>query len=560
MLETLYIKNLALVSELEIEFADGFNVVTGETGAGKSLVLGALQLLLGGRAAKSIIRQGADQCEICAQLRLPRSLPALAEAVAAILDDYGVPACEDNQLLLRRLITPKGNRVFVNSVPVTLQVLSQLAELLIDIHGPNNHYSLLRTPHQRDLLDRYAGTNELLAGCTGRHDRVLQCQRDLEALQSRHSTEAELEVLRYQLSEIDQADLRPGEETDLAERHAIAANARQLGQTANQCRNLLEDGEQPIAEQLALCIRLLQNIERIDTKAGPPLRENLENIAALLQDFALDLSQYADTIEVDQAELAELEERLDLIQRLKRKYARPVEDILAFADTIRHTLDTSDRRLEHIADAQTKLRQAQADLLTHCEHLSQARRQAAAELAQAISTKLQRLGFLSSRFEIRLEKAEPGPKGSDAVEFCFAPNPGEPLQPLRQIASSGEMARVMLAVKTVLTAADHVPILVFDEVDANIGGRIAVQVADELVALGKQHQTLCITHLPQIAAAGQRHFQVVKHVQDGRTLTTMLPLTRPNRERELARMLGAADNSEAAREHAREILEQRQNG
>jgi len=554
VLESLHIRNLALVVELDIEFGAGLNAVTGETGAGKSLILGAVQLLLGGRAAAGLIRTGETQCEISAVLRLGEDYGELQRAVATQLEEGGLPGCEDSCLLLRRVVAASGSRVFVNGSPTTVGFLRDLGALLVDIHGPHEHQSLLRPQCQLSLLDAFAGLGEQAQACATAYRAWQEAQDRLAAELARGIDPGEVDLLRHQLREIDGAELQPDEEEQLIERHHVASHAQRLAEIADQCRTGLAETDGCITDQLSLFVRLLNEVESLDAERGAVFSGQLAGIVESVQELSVDLSSYGDSLDLDPEQLQILEERLNLIQKLKRRYGGTVEDALLAADEMRDQLDAFDSRTERVGELQQQVVAAKRCHLQTCEILTTARGAASGQLAEAIRDKLHRLGFLQSRFAVTVCEADPGPLGADRIEFGFAPNPGEAMQALRKIASSGEMARVMLAVKTVLSSADHIPVLIFDEVDANIGGIIAVTVAEELAAIGQRHQVFSITHLAQIAAAGHRHFQVAKRIDGDRTVTTMLPLEGADREREIMRMLGAESDSTTARNHARELL------
>lgn len=554
MLESLHIRNLALVVELDIEFGPGLNAVTGETGAGKSLILGAVQLLVGGRANPGLIRTGESQCEIAAVVYLGDEFASQRAALADLLEANGLAPCEENRLLLRRIVTATGSRVFVNGSPTTVTCLRDVGTLLLDIHGPHEHQSLLRTQCQLELLDAFAGLGEDVAACEAAYRAWQQAVADLAAERAQGIDPDQVQFLRQQLREIDQASLTVDEEQELIERHRVVSHARRLIEITEQCRSGLTECEGCLADQFSPFVRLLNEMESLDSERGAPLAAQLTTITESLQELSVDLADYGDSLDLDPEQLQILEERLNLIQKLKRRHGGSVEAVLAAADELREQLDAFDSRAERLAERERAVQDTARAHQARCAALAKARRAASSGLGEAIRDKLHRLGFLQSRFAVEVEEGEPGPTGSDRVEFGFAPNPGEAMQPLRRIASSGEMARVMLAVKTVLSAADHIPILIFDEVDANIGGRVAVTVAEELAAIGQRHQVLSITHLPQIAAAGHQHFQVAKRVDGERTITTMLPLVGEEREREIMRMLGAEADSATARNHARELL------
>ena len=557
MLQTLHVRNLALVAELDVEFGAGLNAVTGETGAGKSLIIGALQLLLGERAGPTVIRRGADRCEAAAVIRFGPDFTQVQSAVDALLAEAGAAPCEDHQLLLRRVVTRSHSRAFANSTLVTLQLLRRLGDLLVDIHGPHEHQSLLQPVNQLALLNAYAGLEAATEQCAQLYRHWQDALQALEAARGENVPEGRQALLRAQLAEIEGVGPAADEEEDLTERHGIAANARRLLEIASQCRAGLTEAEGAVTEQLSQFVRLIHELENTDPTGGRRFAVRMEEAVSLLQELSYEFDAYAENVDVDAEELARIEERLDLLQRLRRKYGPTLEDVLLTASELREQLAATDGRRARLAQLEAAAASLEAEYRAQSDRLSSDRLSGAAELAADIAARLRGLGFTRSRFEIQRKDAVPGPRGADQVEFCFAPNPGEDLRALRQIASSGEIARVMLAIKTVLSVADKVPILIFDEVDANVGGRIAVQVAEQLDAIAARHQVLCITHLPQIAVAGDIHFRVSKQVAGGRTSTSMLRLDAVGREHEITRMLGAPKSSRKALEHAREMLSAR---
>ena len=556
VLEALHIRNLATVSELEVSFAGGLNVLSGETGAGKSIILGAIQNLLGARAEKSMIRRGTDSCEVTGFFCFPED-HAFMQDIEQVLADAGATGCEDGQLIVRRVITEAASRAYINSSPVTLRVLRQLGDLLVDIHGPNDHQSLLRPKCQLDLLDAFGDLLPMREECAAKYRETVDAEQKLAALRNESLSPAEAELLRHQLKEIDAAELQADEEEALTERYNVASHARRIMEIAGQCQRGLSEADGSIVEQLSDYVRLLQEVAEIDPHHGDEFLARLEETSTQLQELSSDLERFGESLELDPQELQEIEERLDLIQRLKRKHGGNVETVLQRAEELRDRLDTVDSREGRIAEAEATLAHARSDHDKICRELSRKRKAVGNNLAKGIADKLKHLGFEQGDFEIAFEESDPGLRGSDRIEFCFAPNPGEDMMPLRKIASSGEIARVMLAAKTVLSAADQVPVLIFDEVDANIGGRVALAVAAELGGLGDSHQVLCISHLAQIAARATRHFEVGKEVVDGRTVTKITALNDDGRVNELSRMMGAAEDSEAARRHALEMLERK---
>ncbi len=549
MLTTLRIRNLALVVELALEFPPGLVVVTGETGAGKSVILGALSLLLGERADRSLIRAGADSCSVEAVFDV-RRLPA---AFAEVLAGHGLEPCEDHQLLLKRTFTASGaNRQFVNGTATSLAVLAEVGNWLVDVHGPHDHQSLLHPARQLAILDAFGKLTPLSAA----YAQLLRRRRELEqakaALVVDEATYArQLDLLRFQVDEITTARLQPGEDETLAREHqriSHAARLLQLGQTA---LNLLDGEETSVLSQAGAVGRLLQELPRLDPDTASLVTLHEQAIAAL-QELHQALGRYLDQVDLDPARLAALEERLNLIHALKRKYGATLEAVLAFGEEVRRRLQQLESRDAELQRLNAELTRLDAELQAAARRLTTARRALVPRLTHAVARQLADLGFAQSRFEITLAEAPLGPAGADALEFLFAPNPGELPRPLRAIASSGEMARVMLALKTVLAAEDEIPVLIFDEVDANVGGETARVVGEKMRQIARQRQVFCVTHLAPVAAAADAHYRVTKEVSGGRTLTRMERLDERERVTELARMLGS--QSPVARQHAKSLL------
>lgn len=553
MLATLNIDNLALIESLEIDFSRRTNVVTGETGAGKSIIIGAVQLLLGQRADRSLVRAGADSCRISAVIELGNNITLLGE-VNEQLEHAGVTPCNEGQLIIARTIAAKGGKCFVNSTPVALQLLADLGAVLVDVHGPYDHQSLLRPRKQLQVLDAFAGLAAQQQVCAERFEAVQHIDNQIADADADGPTPDKVEILKFQINEIRSANLEPDEDETLASRHARSANSKHILEILEAARHCMTDSDNAVVDQLAGLLRQMHELESIDATAGGTFVELLEQIVADLQTLTDEINSFAENVEIDPREFTAMEDRLGLLQRLKRKYGGSITEALAFADRIEEMLN----RFENFAAWREELVQnraaAEAEFLKHARALSRKRRRAATKLAKAITEKLCSLGFSDCGFEIVVEDAEPSTAGIDRVEFLFSPNPGEGTKPLRQIASSGEISRIMLAVKTVLASADRVPILIFDEIDANIGGSVAAQVGAELRGLGDEHQVICITHLPQVAAGGHRHFRVEKKVRNKRTTATLTALDDEARRLELARMLGDGGNSEVVLEHAAELI------
>lgn len=552
MLTTLRLRNLALVEELTLEFPPGLVVVTGETGAGKSVILGALNLVLGERADRTWLRAGADSCTVEAVFDVRRLPAAFAERLAAL----GLEPCEEHQLRLKRTFTAAGvNRQFVNGSPTSLAVLAELGYWLVDMHGPHEHQSLLHPARQLAILDAFGGLQPQVAAFA----ELLRRRRDLEtqkaALIVDEPTYArQLDLLRFQVAEISSANLRAGEEEELTREHQRASNAARLLQLGQAALSVLSEDELSVLNQAGAVGRLLLELQRVDPDTRP-LVDLHEQALTAVRELQRELTRYLDRVEVDPERLAALEERLNLLHSLKRKYGPSLEAVLAFGEAARTRLAQLESRDAELARLNAEWEQVNRELARAGRHLTAARREVIPRLTRAVERQLRDLGFAQSRFDAALSEAPAGHAGCDALEFLFAPNPGEPARPLRAIASSGELARVMLALKTVLAAEDEVPVLVFDEVDANVGGETAFAVGEKMRQIARQRQVFCVTHLAPVAAAADAHYRVVKEVRAGRTLTRMERLDTAERITELARMLGGP--TEAARRHARALLEAR---
>ncbi|MEO5712194.1 MAG: DNA repair protein RecN [Luteolibacter sp.] len=547
MLTLLKIRNLALVDELAWELGSGLISVTGETGAGKSVIVGALKLVLGERAEKNLIRTGEDNCSVEAVFELKDP-----SEINAILEDGGLDPCDDTQLIIRRVIGQTANRQFINDSPVTLTLLKRLGEHLVDLHGPHDHQSLLSVERQLSMLDAYAGAETAVSSYREAYRAWRTKAVELEEIRhAENASEQELDLLRYQLQEIDGANLKPEDEQDLEDRWRRASNSTRLVEAAAAATASL-NGDDGILERLSEVQRLVRDLEKLD----PSIRErtaSLETACLELQDLESNLADYADELDINPAEAANLEERVNLLESLKRKYGPSLTDVLARRDAAAARLDTIENRGEKLETLERELTACRTALDANGKLLSTTRKKAAPKLAKEISSQLKDLGFKQSSFEAPLKVlAEPGPQGLEAIEFQFGPNPGEPLLPLRQIASSGEISRVMLAVKSALADQDATPLMVFDEIDANVGGEVARAVGRKMAALGTRHQVVAITHFPQVAATAAHHFVVEKEVSGGRTRSRLFPVSGETRIQELVRMLGGG--GEQARAMAASLL------
>lgn len=555
MLTTLRIKNLALVSDLTLELQPGYNAVTGETGAGKSIIIGALNLVLGERADRALIRNGAESCAVEAAFDVTRLRAPFPDFLAT----NGLEPCEGGHLILKRSFSQTGtNRQFVNGSPTTLNILAQIGEWLVDMHGPHDHQSLLHPARQLAILDAFGGlepAREAFADLVRKRTQ-LEAEKSELIVDERTYTQ-QLELLRFQVQEIAGAELQADEEQTLLEQHGRASNAAKLLQLTQAALEVLGEGDGALLTQAGVLGRTLQELQRVDPGAASLIELHSQSVAAWNQ-LQSELSRYADKVELDPERMAELEERLNLIQTLKRKYGNQLSEIIAFGNDAARKLELLESRDAEIARLNAALARLDSELIGAGRSLTATRRNVIPPLAKAARRQLTDLGFNQCSFDISLTTAAPTPgsqfnaSGFDAVEFQFTPNPGEPAKPLRTIASSGEMARVMLALKTVLAVQDEIPVLVFDEVDANIGGETATVVGEKMKQIAAKRQVICITHLPQVAAAADAHCVVSKHLRDGRTISELEWLDKKSRVTELARMLGG--QTEESRRHAQALL------
>jgi DNA repair protein RecN (Recombination protein N) len=566
MLTELRIRNLAIIESLELHFGPGLIVLTGETGAGKSIILDALEMLLGARADATIIRQGADFTLVEGVFRIDERV---RPAIHAILEREGLLE-DENYLTLGREVRREGRNIArVNGRSVNLGLLKELGSYLIDIHGQSEHLSLLNPRAHIQLLDRYADLEKPLQAYRQAYRNLQALRQELEELRRMQAdAERRTEMLRFQLEEIEAARLKPGEDEELRRERNRLANAEALAESAQQALSLLDEGlpDAPSAlDLLGQAGRLLERLAHLDPSQAT-LSQNLLTIEETLSDVTRALRTYLENIEFNPRRLEQVEERLDLIQRLTRKYGGSIEAVLKRAGQIREELE----RIETVSERLEALQKQEASLLEELARqalaLSQARERAAQALSQNIEAELNDLRMSQARFSVAFQ-TRPHPQGLpvrgehlsfdsngiDQVEFLIAPNPGEGFKPLVKIASGGETARLMLALKNVLARADEIPILVFDEIDQGIGGRVGLTVGQKLWSLARHHQVFCVTHLPQLAAFGDQHFRVQKIIQGERTYTQVEELEGEQRLLELSQMLG--EIGEGTLRSAHELLQ-----
>jgi DNA repair protein RecN (Recombination protein N) len=548
LLSLLRIKNLALVEDLEWELGPGFTAITGETGAGKSIIIGALQLVLGERADKGLIRTGADSCTVEAVFEGDH-----LTWLNGFLERSGVEPCDDTLLVKRTFSISGANRQFVNGSPTTLAILKSLGDELVDLHGPHDHQSLLSPERQLAILDAYAHNHEAGLDYRSHYERLRDLKRQHASLSTAElAREQELELLRHQVNEIESAKLSADEEAEIEARYKLASNSKRLIELSSAIATRLTEAEDSIVSQLAETQRLLRELEKIDPNVAALTAAHAASVVEL-SEIGRNLAGYAERLDLDPAQLAALEQRISLFEALKRKYGGSVGEVIAFgeraAEQIRK-IENRDAELEQLA---SEIARGKAEVQRAGAVLRKRRAKAAPQLAAQIRANLEDLGFRQSKFEVNLSPlAEANAFGLDTIELLFSPNPGEPLKPMRSIASSGEISRLMLAIKSSLAAQDTIPVLVFDEIDANVGGEIANAVGAKMRSLGREHQVLCITHLPQVAAAASNHFVVTKEITRGRTFSELQEVKGKARQEEIARMLGG--RTESALKHAAALL------
>lgn len=536
-LTLLRIRNLALVEELEWQLKPGFIAVTGETGAGKSMIVGALQLLLGERGDKSLIRTGADMCTVEAVFNGKNIARFKTQ-----LDQNGIDAGDDELIIKRTLGT--SNRQFINGSPTTLSVLKQLGDSLVDLHGPHDHQSLLSPDNQLHLLDSYAHADQAVTDYRRQYARLQSLLAEYSELNTAETArEEEVHLLQHQIGEIEAAKLDPGEEEQIESRYKRASNSKRLIELASAIAQRLAEADDSVLSQLGESQRLLRELERIDPEIAS-LSKSHEAAVLELGELARSLSAYAERLDLDPAQLAALEARVSLFETLKRKYGSTITEVIQFGERAEHRLRKIEGRDAELERLNHEIADARAAVAKSGEVLRQARVRAAPKLSASIKENLRDLGFRQSQFEVSLIPHEqPRENGLDAVELLFSANPGEPPKPLRMVASSGEISRLMLAIKSTLAAQDSIPLLVFDEIDVNVGGETAQAVGAKMSGLSTAHQVICITHLPPVAAAASSHFVVTKEVSHGRTRSQLNEVAGKARQEEIARMLGGKSES-----------------
>jgi DNA repair protein RecN (Recombination protein N) len=557
MLEELVVKNYALIDRLQVRFSRGLNILTGETGAGKSIMIGALGLVLGLKADTEALRSGASEIDVSGIIKLEEN-----PEVQAWLQEQGIEA-ENEMIIIRRVVKKNGkSTIFVQSTPFTLTALRELTGMLFDLHGQHEHQSLLSAENHRRLLDHYGGITSEVTSFSALHTSLLRLREEHSALIAEQKERArKVELLEYATSEIEEAKLKVGEEEQLRTEQNLLANHERLIQLVEEVYSATAESRGGALAGLRQARGSLAEVVKIDSSLNQSSRQ-LENAFFELEDFVENLGRYKGSIDFDPSRLEQIEDRLDLIKRLEKKYGGSIESILAYRQDSYKQLeriqgsDATQRKLEDEISALEK------ELRTRAGEITSRRKQAAVGLQEKIVEELVQLGMPKVRFSVQIEdRTSDGGKvlysntGKDKVEFLISPNPGEPYKRLAQIASGGELSRIMLAIKSVLAESDRINSLIFDEVDAGIGGEVAIAVGERLKRLAQRKQVLCITHLATIAVQADNHIKVEKVIQAGRTVTRVSPVTGNERQEEIARMLAGDKTGDTSLKHAQELLQ-----
>ncbi|MBZ5536772.1 MAG: DNA repair protein RecN [Acidobacteriia bacterium] len=556
MLRHLLISNYALIDQLEMEFHGGLNLLSGETGSGKSIIVDALGLLLGSKASPEMVRTGCDHASVTGVFHIDKSPP-----LTRFLDAQGVE-CDGEELILKREISREGkSRAFINHQPITVSTLKSLGRWLVDIHGQNEQQALTDSDAQLALVDEFAGNQDLLEELATHAQRLAAIRSRREALEHSEKEQDRLaDLLSFQKKEIETAQLKPGEDEALNVEHRLLANATKLFEVANAVYASLYESETAAARTVSLAERSLETIARIDDT----LAENVEQLRSAriqVEDVALSMRDYLRKIDISPGRLPQVESRMAEIEKLRRKYGSTVNEILEFHRDVVQQLQTLEHRDEELESLQQEMNQLSQAYLSKAKTLSDRRQRTALELEKALEHELKELAMERTRFKVQFNRSpvEFSPTGFDAVEYMVSPNVGEALKPLARIASGGEISRLMLALKTITHADSRIKTMVFDEVDAGIGGRTAEVLGRKLKSLAQENQILCVTHLPQIASFADHHYFIEKVELRGRTVTRVEHLAEDDRINELARMLSGARITDAVKKHARELLKQSRN-
>lgn len=546
MLEQLTIKNVAVIDKLDVSLKDGVTVLTGETGAGKSIIIDSINMILGSRANKELVRRGTDRAEV-------QAVFGMTEPVRCVLEENEIDTDDDEVIITRRVTSEGKSTARINGTVVTLNMLREIADMLINIHGQHDNQALLDPQKHIQFLDAYAHSEQEIAEYRELYGKYRKTEKRINGLRTNEQEkEQKIEFLTYQINEINAAALVPGEEEELLAARKLLENAEKINICAQKAYAHLYEFPDGMSayDMISTAVEAVAEIEELSPELASAC-EALRSAMYTVEDAAVEVRNFGSGVEFDARALDETEERLDLIHRLKRKYGSSVEDILSFAKKAQAELDDIVMSDERIKELEAELEEIISDMNSAAEKLSKKREEAARVLEKEIENALHELNMEKAKFSVKLERQKPSANGIDNVEFMIATNPGEALKPLVRIASGGELSRVMLAIKSILAKSDSVETMIFDEIDTGVSGSAAQKIADKLKTIGREKQVICITHLPQLAASADNHFLIVKDVEGELASTSLEELNTDGRVRELARIVGGGA---AGEEYAREML------
>lgn len=553
MLRSLSIKNIALIDQIQVDFSEGFNILTGETGAGKSIIIDSINTLLGSRVSKDLIRTGQESAVVEALFDIEGNVALEIFKEQGFVED-------DNQIVVSREFNLQGKNICrINGHLVNVSMLKELGQNLIDIHGQHDNQSLLNFNVHIDLLDKFGGdkVSKSFDEYYENYQAIKEIRKKIEQLGGdSRERERKLDLLKFQIEEIDTLKLKSGEDKELEEQKIIMSNAEKMVSSVEESYNILYEGGrgQSILDGLNLVLKELGSIERFDSKVSSYI-EKVQSIYYSAEDIVHEIRDYKASLEFDSRELENIEERLDNIFKLKRKYGQSIEEILAYRDEVEKELLELEGSQEKLDEYNKKLEELNNLMNQKAEALSKLRKSAAVELEQRIIAELNDLEMKKVLFKVNFEKVEYTAKGIDKIEFLISANAGEDLKQLSKIASGGEMSRIMLAIKTILADVDQIPTLIFDEVDTGVSGKAAQMVGQKLSLIAKNHQVLCITHLPQIASMSDNHYLIEKNVEGNKTKTSIRRLDNEGKMHEVARILGGMKITDTTLLHAQEMIE-----
>ena len=554
MLLDLKVKNFALIEKLEINFKKGLNVLTGETGAGKSIIIGALEMLLGGRASREVIRNGKDKAYIEAVYE-----PEKLDLINNKLEEYGIEPDEDILLLSREIKRTGRNRSRINGQLATLSMVSNVSSYLVDIHGQHEHQSLLDVKLHLDFLDDFIGEKiiSLKEKVTNKYNEIKNINKKLQEMEIDEGEKArELDLLEFQINEIENANLKTGEFKKLEKEYKKFSNAEAIFATTGMIYNDINGDDfnnNGILDKIGHFMTELDSLKEYDDKLDS-FHSQMENIYYTLQDLGYEIREYNENLDFDKKRLKEIEDRLDTINNLKKKYGETIEEILEYNQKMKKRRNELVSQEDLINELKEKRKNIKAEYYNKAEELSKIRKNSAKNLEEKIKDELTDLAMEDVLFKVNFKEKDLAGDGIDDIEFMISPNPGEDLKPLAKIASGGELSRIMLAFKKIIAEIDKVDTLIFDEVDSGVGGKTAQKMAEKLAVIGSKRQVICITHLPQIASMSDNHFYINKTAENGKTYTNINKLNGEEKPKELARMLGGVKMTDTTLDHAEEMI------